>query len=67
MPLGIIGPPPRLDGMEVTGVKGRRKQSMPAIDTRIQQTHVRCLLGILSESRPRKEIVKPCALLISFK
>ncbi len=67
MPLGIISPPPRLDGMEVTGGKGRRKQSMPAIDTRIEQTHVRCLLGILSESCSCKEVVKPCTLLISFQ
>ena len=67
MPLGIISPPPRLDGMEVTGVKGRRKQSMPAIDTRIEQTHVRCLLGVLSESCSCKEIVKPSTLLVAFQ
>ncbi len=64
--LGVISPPPRFDGMEVTGGEGRGEQSVPSIDTRIEQTHVRRLLRLSSESCSRKEIVKPRTLFITM-
>ena len=67
MARGVVSPPPRLDGMEVMGGKGRLKQSMSSINTRIEQTHVRCPLVVFGESCTCQEIVKPCTLLVACK
>ncbi len=53
--------------MQITGSKGRGKQRVPSIDTRIEQTHVRRLLRVFSKSCSRKEFVKPRMLLMAVE